>query len=778
MKRLFFFFTALLSTAAASAQLGGNGYYRVQNFSSERYIIMVDNKTKGANVTGNDYDLNALRTKKPFSSIADDPCSIYYIESKGGNQYNLKAQGTDAYQVVGRYITVTKTTVINGVQTYYASGTVGGQTAKLADQQNTTKTLGSLVVNGQGTFNNWKILPVSATDDGNYFGVTPEFTVGGQRYTSLFASFPFTPYSSGVKTFIVTKIDDDMAVWQEVEGKIAASTPVIIAVPGATASDNRLSIELQDGTKPAGNLLKGLYFNNSDIYSEQNFHYNVTPYDPVTMRLLGVTSQGKLGFVKASVATVPRNRAYITVPAGSPDEITLVTQAEYEAAIAADRVTVTAKSYTRTYGDANPTFEYTVEGTLKGGAPAVSCSATAESPVGTYPIVVSKGGSTNRTFNGVNGTLTITKAPLTITARSYTIKQNEQLPVFEADITGFKLGQTDGVLKSKPVLSCTLPEGTFIPEGTYEITVSGAVADNYSMNYVPGKLTVIKADPITVTATNLSKVYGDAMPSLTWTVSGGSLKGTPQLKCEATEASVPGTYTITIEKGTLDDYPNLQFVGGTLTITKAALTASVADASRIYGDENPEFAVSYSGFRLSDDASSLTTPASAATEATVASSVGTYDIVVSGAESQCYDIAYKNGTLTVEKATLQASVGNYSREEGQPNPEFVILYEGFRNGDDESVLSVKPVATTVADETSAAGEYEIIVSGGEAQNYAFTYVAGRLVVQAYNGIATVIFAAPVDIYTIAGRLVRAGVTTTYGLPRGIYVVNGRKIVVR
>ena len=41
----------------------------------------------------------------------------------------------------------------------------------------------------------------------------------------------------------------------------------------------------------------------------------------------------------------------------------------------------------------------------------------------------------------VNGTLTITKAPLTVTANSYTIEQGDPVPTFEATYSGFKNGE-------------------------------------------------------------------------------------------------------------------------------------------------------------------------------------------------------------------------------------------------------------------------------------------------------------------------------------------------
>lgn len=156
-------------------------------------------------------------------------------------------------------------------------------------------------------------------------------------------------------------------------------------------------------------------------------------------------------------------------------------------------VTLTAKDYTRAYGEANPAFEYTkTEGTI--GKPELSCEATATSPVGTYTIVVTKGGVLNEDATLVNGTLTITKAPLTITAKDYTITQGEPLPTFEADYEGFKNGETSAVLTKQPTLSTTATSAS--APGEYVITVSGAEAQNYALSYANGTLTITEASGI------------------------------------------------------------------------------------------------------------------------------------------------------------------------------------------------------------------------------------------------------------------------------------------
>ena len=83
---------------------------------------------------------------------------------------------------------------------------------------------------------------------------------------------------------------------------------------------------------------------------------------------------------------------------------------------------------------------------------------------------------------------TINKAPLTITAKSYTIMVDDPLPAFEAEYSGFVNSENSSILTTQPTLSCTATS-TSSP-GTYDIDVSGADAQNYSMTYVKGILTI------------------------------------------------------------------------------------------------------------------------------------------------------------------------------------------------------------------------------------------------------------------------------------------------
>ena len=311
-----------------------------------------------------------------------------------------------------------------------------------------------------------------------------------------------------------------------------------------------------------------------------------------------------------------------------------------------DPVTITANSYSRKYGESNPTFEYTSEGAALTGTPEITCEATVTSPVGEYPIVISKGTVTNYNDHYVNGILTVTKAPLTITAKSYTIKQGEALPAFEAEYAGFKNSETANVLTSQPTLQ--LPEGiTSASEpGTYDITVSGAEAQNYEMTYVKGILTITDADPVTITANSYSRKYGESNPTFEYTSEGAALTGTPEITCEATATSPVGTYPIVIKKGSVANY-NDTYVNGTLTITKAPLTIKAGTYTKKQGEENPEFTLTYEGFKNEETEAVLTKLPKVTCEATTESAPGEYDVIVSGAEALNYEISYVNGVLTI-----------------------------------------------------------------------------------------------------------------------------------
>lgn len=203
---------------------------------------------------------------------------------------------------------------------------------------------------------------------------------------------------------------------------------------------------------------------------------------------------------------------------------------------------------------------------------------------------------------------------------------------------------------------------------------------------------------------------------------------------------------------------------------------TVKNCSRTYGDANPVFEYTVTGGALEGTPEIIC-------EATAKSPVGEYPIVIRQGTVDNDDVTYVAGTLTIEQAPLKVKVGNYEREQGENNPKFEITYEGWKNGENESVLQQKPIATTEATADSPVGKYPIVVSGGKAQNYMLEYVNGVLTVTEPSGIAEISAEHPVDIYHVNGYLIRERATTLDGLANGIYIIRSkgradRKVIIR
>ena len=174
-----------------------------------------------------------------------------------------------------------------------------------------------------------------------------------------------------------------------------------------------------------------------------------------------------------------------------------------------------------------------------------------------------------------------------------------------------------------------------------------------------------------------------------------------------------------------------------IAVSRATLTVTAINASKIYGAANPTFSFSYSGFKNGDTATTAVSGApSLTTTAGSASGVGSYPITVSGGTltASNYAFSFVNGTLTITKAMLTVAANNASRLFGTANPTFSFTYSGFVNGDTSAIFgSESPVLSTTASSSSNAGTYPITLAIGTltATNYSFSLVNGTLTINPF-----------------------------------------------
>lgn len=268
----------------------------------------------------------------------------------------------------------------------------------------------------------------------------------------------------------------------------------------------------------------------------------------------------------------------------------------------------------------------------------------------------------------------------------------------------------------------------------------GAHSTNVKVRYSNGvDITVeipyeyaITPAPLSLTVNNATREYGNPNPEFSSVITGfvegenaDNQNMTVNYTCDADGQSNVGNYRILASVNA----PNYEvtYHYGTLAVTKAPLTLKVKNTSRLYGDENPQFELIYTGLRNNETSPTWTQAIKVTTTATKKSHCGVYPITVSGGVSQNYQVAeYANGELTVSKRPLTVKAIDYERSYGEANPAFKIAYDGFANSDNESCISPKPTLSCEATKESNAGTYNILVTGGKADDYAITYQYGKL----------------------------------------------------
>ena len=279
-------------------------------------------------------------------------------------------------------------------------------------------------------------------------------------------------------------------------------------------------------------------------------------------------------------------RAYQVTPSGLSSTNYAISFVPGTLSVTPAPLAIHADDQTMIYGGQFPAqFTATITGLVEGDTPAMfgtlafSTLAAPNSSVGDYHITAGGATNPNYTFNYVDGTLTITPAPLTIRVDDKTKLYGASLPELTASYDGLVNGDSAASLTTLPTLTSTATAASHV--GLYEITAAGAVDPNYSITYVAGTLSVTPA-PLTITADNKTKDYGMPLPELTASYAGwvngdtpASLATPPTLSTTATDTSPVGTYPITITGATSPDY-SITLINGTLTVVSAMNGAFLA----------------------------------------------------------------------------------------------------------------------------------------------------------------------------------------------------------
>lgn len=270
--------------------------------------------------------------------------------------------------------------------------------------------------------------------------------------------------------------------------------------------------------------------------------------------------------------------------------------------------------------------------------------------------------------------------------------------------------------------------------GSYAIYATGVESSKYDITLYPGYVTVIPR-PVTVIAQDNEKIYGDNDPTLDFIIHDGHSEDgeTYYVGDEQTDkvgddvrvnpgdlpgdvARQPGedvgVYNININNVSpysTDGKMNydIRFVEADFTIKPATLLVQVMGGyKKSYGEENPNFGASITGFKREDTADTvLTGEVAFATISTVTTPAGKYivsakptitledgkeyrgsnlEVLPNSNGLYNYEIVYIDGDITISPLKLQVIIDNLKKVYGTADPVFTYTMRKI----DGSVASI------------------------------------------------------------------------------------------
>ncbi len=410
-------------------------------------------------------------------------------------------------------------------------------------------------------------------------------------------------------------------------------------------------------------------------------------------------------------------------------------------------LTVRADDASKVYGDPNPAFSGSVSGVKNGDdlLDSYTTSADSRSDVGSYAIAAHVDAGlgadlANYDVTLVDGTLTVTKAPLTVRADDASKVYGDPNPAFSGSVIGIRNGDDISATFSSAADGASGVEGSPYPIVPQAVAGPGASLANYDITPVNGALTVTPA-PLTVAADDASRTYGDPNPVLTGTVTGARNGDdlVDSYTTPATEVSGVGSYPIDahVAAGAGADLANydVHLAAGTLAVTRAPLTVTADDKTKVYGDANPALTGTVTGGKNGDV---LVDSYSTAADATSTVAGGPYAIVPQvaagpGASLDNYAVTLVSGSLTVTQAPLTITADDKSKVLNAPNPVLTGTITGLRNGD-----AITAGYSTAATAGSPVGTYTITPAAIDSSpsrlgNYRVTLASGTLTVTYATG---------------------------------------------
>ncbi|MBI5295993.1 MAG: right-handed parallel beta-helix repeat-containing protein [Chloroflexi bacterium] len=732
-------------------------------------------------------------------SFATSPCTL---SGSGGTAtcsvtYTPSAVGTGSHLITASYAGDTNFFASSGTQTVTVAPKAASVTPDIA-----TKVYGDADPILTGTLTGF--LPADGVT-ATYSRIAGETVLGGPyaisatlaptevlvNYTITYATadFTITPKAASVTPNAATKVygeadpiltgtldgflpaDGVTATYSRIAGETVLGGPYAISAtldPAAVLSNYTITYNTADFTitaKAASVTPDAL----SKVYGEADPILTGTldgflPADSVTATYARVAGETVLGGPYAISATL--------APAGVLSNYT-VTYNTADFTITLKAASVTPNAAGKVYGELDPTLTGTLTGFLPAdGVTAVFIRAAGETVLG-GPYAISAvldplGVLSNYdiTYNTANFTITPKAASVTPDALSKVYGEAD--PTLTGALTGFL--PADGVTATYARVA-----GETVLGGPYAISATLApdgVLSNYALTYNTANFTITpKAASVTPDA--FSKVYGDADPTLTGTLTGFLPADgvTATYARVAGETVLGGPYAISAvldPAGVLSNYA-ITYNTADFTITAKAASVIPDAASKVYGAADPTFSGTLSGFLPADGVTA--TYARAAGETVLGGPYAISAVLDPAGVLSNYAITYNTADFTIIPKTASVTPDAAGKVYGDADPILTGTLTGFLPAD-----GVTATYARVAGETVLGGPYTISAAldpAGVLSNYTITYNTADFTITPKNASVTPTVAGkvygdadPTLDGTLTGFLPADGVTAAYSRAAG------------
>ena len=290
----------------------------------------------------------------------------------------------------------------------------------------------------------------------------------------------------------------------------------------------------------------------------------------------GVLGTGTLssGVATLNLTSLPSGMNTLTATYGGDANFAYSVSPAVSYLVADANLVIVPENVSRPYGQDNPQLPGSVKGAINGDTFTVigSSTATATSPVGTYPITYTVSGFNIGDYSVISatGTLTVTSAaPMLTWPAPAAITYGTALSSQQLDATA----ATAGSFVYTPAAGSVLSAGT----QTLMTTFTPTDTEDFTTNTAKVALAVGKAS-LLISADNATRVFGTVNPTATGSISGAVNGDTlsEAFTINANAASNVGTYPIVpaaIGKA-LSNY-SVAATNGTLTVTKAGTATTL-----------------------------------------------------------------------------------------------------------------------------------------------------------------------------------------------------------